>query len=155
MDREGESPASKGGTTPLVWTATAGHELRPDEHRYSDVRVGALPDEPSATFGVFQTYSDGSSANWNELQRGDKMPDFAAPVLVLDAEAAKAEQSQQDEARRRTTAAAPARAAADAWSGGGVTSRLPWTAAEAAVVGACAVAVRRRLTLSKSKPSRR
>ncbi|WP_051854243.1 MULTISPECIES: DUF1775 domain-containing protein [unclassified Streptomyces] len=139
-------PASEDGATHIVWTATAGHELKPDRHRYFDVRVGPLPKKPSIAFDVAQTYSDGTTVNWNERQTGDKVPDFPAPVLVLDAAAAKAEQARQDVTVRRTpartTAATPAAAARE--RGPGAAPWLPWTVAGAAVLGSGAVVVVRR-----------
>ncbi len=109
-----EMPSPEDGATQVMWTATAGHELKPDEHRYFDVRVGPLPKEASIAFDVAQTYSDGSVVNWNERQTGAEEPDFPTPVLVLDAAAAKAEQARHEAAavlgagavvavRRRTT----------------------------------------------------
>ncbi|MEU3985290.1 DUF1775 domain-containing protein [Streptomyces sp. NPDC026672] len=144
--REDVASAANGATR-VMWTATAGHELKPDEHRYFDVRVGPLPKEPSIAFDVAQTYSDGSVVNWNERQRGGKVPDFPAPVLVLDAAAAKAEQAREEAAPRPAPAATatPARAAATRDGGAGTVSWLPWTVAGAAVLGAgTVVAVRRR-----------
>ncbi|MFD3560910.1 DUF1775 domain-containing protein [Streptomyces sp. NPDC058686] len=89
------TPSAPDGATHIVWTATSGHELKPDAHRYFDVRVGPLPKEAILTFDVAQTYSDGSVVNWNESGKGGEEPDFPAPVLVLDAAAAKARQARQ------------------------------------------------------------
>ena len=99
------STSAESGVIHIMWTATSGHELRPDEHRYFDVRVGPLPKEPSIAFDVAQTYSDGSVVNWNELQTGTEEPDFPAPVLVLDAAAAKAEQTRQEASAQPTPTA--------------------------------------------------
>jgi uncharacterized protein YcnI len=129
-------PATEGGAAHLVWTATAGNELKPDQHRYFDVQVGPLPKKPSIAFDVSQTYSDGTVANWNQQPTGDRKPDFPAPVLILDATAAKAEQ-----ARGHMAAAAGSEGTATApW--------LPWVISGAAALGAGAVAgtVARRRT---------
>lgn len=143
-----ETPSPEGGATQIMWTATAGHELKPDEHRYFDVRVGPLPKKASIAFDVAQTYSDGSVVNWNERQTGTTMPDFPAPVLVLDAAAAKAEQTRQEASAQPTPTAVVSAAPAAATQGedtGGV-SWLPWTVAGAAVLGAGAVVITRRKT---------
>ncbi|MGW3942201.1 DUF1775 domain-containing protein [Streptomyces phaeochromogenes] len=142
-----ETPSPEGGATQIMWTATAGHELKPDEHRYFDVRVGPLPKKASIAFDVAQTYSDGSVVNWNEQQTGTKMPDFPAPVLVLDATAAKVEQTRQEaSAQPTTTAVASPTPAAAQEEGAGVASWLPWAVAGAAVLGAGAVVAIRRKT---------
>ncbi|MFB7710089.1 YcnI family protein [Streptomyces sp. NPDC056105] len=153
-----EMPSPEGGATRIMWTATAGHELKPDEHRYFDVRVGPLPKEASAAFDVTQTYSDGSVVNWNERQTGTEEPDFPAPVLVLDAAAAKAERARQESAAQPRPAgvAAPPPAAATQDEGSGVVSWLPWTVAGAAVLGAgTVVVVRRRTTPDRAGPTQR
>lgn len=146
-----EIPSPSGGTTQVMWTATAGHEIKPDEHRYFDVQVGPLPKKASIAFDVAQTYSDGSIVNWNERQTGTKMPDFPAPVLVLDAAAAKAEEIHQQATAQPTptTAASPAAVAAIQEQAAGGVSWLPWTVAGAAVLGAGAVVVKRRRTPSR------
>ncbi|MGW6954099.1 DUF1775 domain-containing protein [Streptomyces chartreusis] len=141
-----ETPSPEGGTIQVMWTAAAGHELKPDAHRYFDVRVGPLPKKASIAFDVAQTYSDGSVVNWNERQTGTKMPDFPAPVLVLDATAAKAEQTRQEAVAQPTPTAvvSPMPAAAAQEEGADAASWLPWTVA--AVLGAGAVVAIRRST---------
>ncbi|MCD9195155.1 DUF1775 domain-containing protein [Streptomyces albireticuli] len=155
-----EIPASAGGAAHIVWTAAAGHELKPDRHRYFDVQVGPLPKKPSIAFDVAQTYSDGTVANWNQQPTGGKEPDFPAAVLVLDATAAKAGQARGDVTVRPTptptptptpnrTSAATATAIAAAGAGDegpGVAPWLPWTVAGAAASAAGAMVVIRRKT---------
>ncbi|WP_250739133.1 DUF1775 domain-containing protein [Streptomyces sp. G1] len=145
---KGEEIASPGGGTHVMWTAMAGNELKPDEHRYFDVQVGPLPKEASIAFDVAQTYSDGSVVNYNERQRGPEEPEFPAPVLVLDAAAAKAALTRQEATAPQTpnaTASTTPAAAAQEENAGRV-SWLPWAAAGAAVVGAGTVVVVRRKT---------
>lgn len=143
-----EISSSVGGGTQIMWTATAGHELKPDAHRYFDVQVGPLPKRASVAFDVAQTYSDGSVVNWDERQTGTKMPDFPAPVLVLDAAAAKAEETRQQASAQPapTAAASPASVAVPQAQASGGVSWLPWTVAGAAILGAGAVVVIRRRT---------
>ncbi|MEW2546739.1 DUF1775 domain-containing protein [Streptomyces sp. NPDC047002] len=139
--------AGADGTTHVVWTATAGHELRPDDHRYFDVRVGPLPEKASVTFDAAQTYSDGSVVDWDEVQKGTAVPDFPAPVLVLDAAAATASPATGAAAPSSPAApSTPAPGVAAAPGGGtGTGSWLPWSVAGAAVLAAgAAVAVLRR-----------
>ncbi|MGV9937250.1 DUF1775 domain-containing protein [Streptomyces olivaceoviridis] len=144
--KEVTSPADK--ATHITWTATAGHEIKPDDHRYFYVRVGPLPKEASIAFHVTQTYSDGSVVNWNQRQTVNKEPEFPAPVLVLDTAAAKAEQARHEAVTQPTPtrAAAPTAAVASRNDGSGVASWLPWTVAGIAIVGAGGVVtVRRRM----------
>ncbi|MFJ2241831.1 YcnI family protein [Streptomyces sp. NPDC087859] len=140
--------SSPEGATQIMWTATAGHELKPDAHRYFDVQVGPLPKKASIAFDVTQTYSDGTVVNWNEPQSGTKEPEFPAPVLVLDAASAKAQLARQEAAAQQTptTTATPTSAAVADEQGAGGVSLLPWTVAGAAIVGAGTVVVLRRGT---------
>lgn len=62
------------------------------------------PRTPPETTQTGRYETRGSSVvNWNEQQTGTKMPDFPAPVLVLDATAAKAEQTRQEASAQPTT----------------------------------------------------
>ncbi|MES9538825.1 DUF1775 domain-containing protein [Actinomadura sp. NPDC000600] len=73
----------KGGPH-VVWTAQAGHEIKPADTHTFTVRVNPLPDEAVLRFDTAQTYSDGSVVNWNQPATGGQEPDFPAPELVLD-----------------------------------------------------------------------
>ncbi|MFF1735713.1 DUF1775 domain-containing protein [Streptomyces sp. NPDC058247] len=113
-----------------------------------DVRVGPLPKEASLTFDVAQTYSDGSVVSWNESGTGGEEPDFPAPVLVLDAAAAKARQARQAASAQPAqppptvaadspaaeTAGTDDRSAAAAWLPR-TAAWLSWTVAGVAVLG--------------------
>lgn len=106
------------------------------------------PRTPPETTQTGRYETRGSSVvNWNEQQTGTKMPDFPAPVLVLDATAAKAEQTRQEASAQPTTTvvASPTPAAAQE-EGAGVASWLQWAVAGAAVLGAGAVVAIRRKT---------
>ncbi|MER6186074.1 DUF1775 domain-containing protein [Streptomyces sp. NPDC001652] len=143
--------SSPQGVTQIMWTATAGHELKPDAHRYFDVKVGPLPNKASIAFDVAQTYSDGSVVNWNERQTGAKEPEFPAPVLVLDAAAAKAELTRQEAPAQQTptATASPAPAAAAREEGAGGRPLLLWTAVGAAIVSIGAVVILSRGTSNR------
>ena len=74
-----------GGNAPhVVWTARAGHEIKPTETQTFTVRVNPLPGEAVLRFDTAQTYSDGSVVNWNQPATGGQEPDFPVPELVLD-----------------------------------------------------------------------
>ncbi|WP_223279990.1 DUF1775 domain-containing protein [Streptomyces sp. SDr-06] len=144
-----EIPASGSRTAHLVWTATAGNELTPDQHRDFEVRVGPLPKKPSIAFDVAQTYSDGSVASWNQPPTGVKAPEFPAPVLVLDATAADAEKARRDMSAlpmpAPTATATPAEAAGQQETG--VAPWLRWAAAGAVALSAGAIVVVHRRTV--------
>ncbi|MDO0924023.1 DUF1775 domain-containing protein [Streptomyces sp. TG1A-8] len=142
---------SVGTTTHVVWTATAGHEIKPDDHRYFPVRVGPLPHRPSLGFDTVQTYSDGSVVDWNQPTTGDGEPDFPSPQLVLDAAVVRAQQGKaREEAAPTPSSPAPSVSATAATSAAGSataeggTSWVPWAVVGAAVVATGAVVGNRR-----------
>ncbi|MEU3521614.1 DUF1775 domain-containing protein [Streptomyces sp. NPDC006654] len=129
------------GTTHVVWTARAGHEIEPDDHQYFPVRVGPLPHRASLGFDTVQTYSDGSVVDWNQSTGGGREPEFPRPLLILDA-AAKDNQSQPQSGAPGSVLPAPGVSAAAPAAAGAPrsdTSWVPWAvtglAAVAAVVG--------------------
>lgn len=146
--KQKEVPSPEGATQ-IMWTATAGHELKPDAHRYFDVQVGPLPRKATIAFDVAQTYSDGSVVNWNERQTGTKEPEFPAPVLVLDAASARAELMRQQATAQQTPTATASPTPAAAARDEGAAPWLPWTVAGAAIVGAGTVVVLRRRDLNR------
>ena len=46
-----------------------------------NLSVGPFPTAPSMTFAVLQTYSDGSTVNWDERSANGTEPEHPAPVL--------------------------------------------------------------------------
>lgn len=60
-----------------------------------DLEAGALPDKPQISFPTLQTYSDGSTVNWNEYSSdgGKTEPDHPAPTLALVSDNAAASSS--------------------------------------------------------------
>ncbi|MEU8512589.1 DUF1775 domain-containing protein [Kitasatospora sp. NPDC048722] len=137
--------ASAGGAAHIVWTATAGQELKPDENRYFEVEVGPLPRKPSIVFDMAQTYSDGTVANWNQRPTGGKEPDFPAPVLVLDPAAAD-DQARGDAAVRQPPATDRNPAAAATDEGANALPWQLWTVTGIVALGAVAVVVKHRRT---------
>ena len=50
-----------------------------------NLSVGPFPKAPSMTFAALQTYSDGSTVNWDERSANGAEPEHPAPVLQLAA----------------------------------------------------------------------
>jgi uncharacterized protein YcnI len=68
------------GAGQIVWTADAQNAIQPDQATDFTVQVAALPDQPSVAFDASQTYSDGSTVDWNQPNATDQFP---APTLKL------------------------------------------------------------------------
>jgi uncharacterized protein YcnI len=87
--------------------------IPPNQFDEFNLSVGPLPKAASVSFPALQTYSDGSTVNWNEkAAEGQPEPEHPAPVLTL---AAGSDESTAP-ANAAPAAAAPA-AAAPAWPG--------------------------------------
>ena len=72
------------------FTATgsgAGAGIQPGEFDMFNLSVGPFPKAPNMTFAALQTYSDGSTMNWDEKSANGAVPDHPAPVLQLAAAA--------------------------------------------------------------------
>ena len=96
-----------------------------------NLSVGPFPKAPSVTFDALQTYSDGSTVNWNEKSAaGGAEPEHPAPVLQLTADT-------DADAASPTAAPAPAAPADSAppSSGGG------WTGVTGLILGIIALVV--------------
>lgn len=50
-----------------------------------NLSVGPFPNAPSMSFGALQTYSDGSTVNWDEQSANGAEPEHPAPTLQLAA----------------------------------------------------------------------
>lgn len=48
-----------------------------------NLSVGPFPDAPSMSFGALQTYSDGTTVNWDEQSANGAEPEHPAPALQL------------------------------------------------------------------------
>lgn len=66
----------------VTWTATAGG-IPSELYDTFTVRAGAVPNAKSIALPALQTYSDGSTVNWNEASTGSTEPEHPAPVLQL------------------------------------------------------------------------
>jgi uncharacterized protein YcnI len=70
------------GDTVITWTAQGGG-LAPAQAADFLVDVGALPNHPTLSSDVVQTYSNGDVVYWNQPQTGPIEPPFPAPTLKL------------------------------------------------------------------------
>lgn len=97
----------------IDWKADAGAGIKPGQFQQFLVSAGPLPDVAQVRFPTLQTYSDGSTVNWNETASGSAEPDHPAPVLQLAA---------ADESTSSTPApeGAPAATAADGTASAGL-----------------------------------
>lgn len=60
--------------------------IPPGQFDMFNLSLGTFPNAPSVSFGVLQTYSDGTTVNWNEkAATGAAEPAHPAPVLQLAA----------------------------------------------------------------------
>ncbi len=107
--------------------------IPPGEFDMFNLSVGPFPDAASMSFGALQTYSDGSTVNWDEQSANGAEPDHPAPTLQLTATttAARATGAQP-------TASAAAQPRADGPSSGGGTS---WTGIAGLVAGLLALVI--------------
>jgi uncharacterized protein len=73
----------------VTWTATSpGAAIPPGQFDTFSLSMGPLPDKATVSFPALQTYSDGSTVNWNEKSADGKTePEHPAPVLILPASA--------------------------------------------------------------------
>jgi uncharacterized protein YcnI len=72
----------------IEWKADAAAAIRPGQFQQFAVSAGPLPDVAEMAFPTLQTYSDGTTVNWNEVATGGALPEHPAPVLALTAPAA-------------------------------------------------------------------
>ena len=94
----------------VTWRATGGG-IVPGQFQDFDLGLGTLPASGKLVFNAVQTYSDGTTANWNEVSADESVePEHPAPTLILTpAEAESATGSATGSAR--SPPAPPPRAA--------------------------------------------
>ena len=110
--------------------------IPPGEFDMFNVSAGPLPEAPSMSFAVLQTYSDGSTVNWDEKSADGAEPEHPAPVLQLSAAA-----PVSDGGSGVTASAQPASAqlaASQAAPGGGAAS---WPGIAGLIAGIVALLV--------------
>ena len=118
----------------IDWTAAAGQGLKPGEFGAFTILAGQLPDAPTVTFKVIQTYADGSTASWIETPApgSTTAPEHPAPVLKL---AAKDSTGHSDAATATATATAKPAAAAKSSNTGPVVLSIVALVLAAAALG--------------------
>lgn len=100
-----------------------------------NLSVGTLPKAPSMSFAVLQTYSDGSTVNWDEKSADGAEPEHPAPILQLTAATTDSGGSGVTASAQPTTAQA---AAGQAAPGGGAAS---WPGIAGLIAGIVALLV--------------
>lgn len=93
----------------IDWKADAAAAIEPGQFQEFAISVGPLPDAAQVAFPTLQTYSDGSTVNWNETASGSAEPEHPVPVLAL----AAAEPTDQDATEATATTTTTASTAAD------------------------------------------
>jgi len=71
----------------VTWTATGDNQIRPGQFDEFALSVGPFQhDVTTLSFPTVQTYSDGTTVNWNQIQKpGAEEPEHPAPTLDLTA----------------------------------------------------------------------
>lgn len=71
----------------VTWTATtADAAIQPGQFREFRISAGPLPKKATLSLPTTQTYSDGSSVNWNQIATGSAEPERPAPALSIPRE---------------------------------------------------------------------
>jgi uncharacterized protein len=110
------------------FTATgsgSGAGIPPGEFDMFNLSVGPFPKAPSMTFAALQTYSDGSTVNWDEKSANGAEPEHPAPVLELAS----------------AVGAQPATASQTVASGSGSGGSPSWPGITGLILGAAALVV--------------
>jgi uncharacterized protein YcnI len=72
----------------VTWRATGGG-IAAGQFQDFDLSLGTLPDSGKLVFNAVQTYSDGTTVNWNEVSADKSVePEHPAPTLILTTAAA-------------------------------------------------------------------
>jgi len=107
--------------------------IPPGEFDMFNLSVGPFPTASSMSFGALQTYSDGTTVNWDEQSANGTEPEHPAPVLQLTAAASTASAASD----QPTVSASAQPQAASGSSGGGAS----WTGITGLVAGLLALVV--------------
>jgi uncharacterized protein YcnI len=119
----------------VTWRAT-GVGIVPGQFQDFDLSLGTLPASGKLVFNAVQTYSDGTTVNWNEVSADRSVePEHPAPTLVLtpaeaESATAPAPSTTAKSSADQTVEATPATAQADS----GSDSSWPLLLAGAALV---------------------
>jgi uncharacterized protein len=138
------------------WTAASGAGIPPESFGQFVLLAGLLPDAPTLTFKVIQTYSDGSQVSWIDTGGPGVDPEtleHPAPILTLGAAGTDTGASSGAEAAPSTGPSVTAAATAPASSSTTLPTVLAIVALVVAVVAiALAVAGRRRAASKPGSP---
>ena len=104
--------------------------IPPGQFDMFNLSVGQFPKAPSMSFAALQTYSDGSTVNWDEKSANGAEPDHPAPVLQLAAA------TDAQPAVASSTEASPA-----AVSGSGSGGSSSWPGITGLIAGLAALVV--------------
>ena len=102
------------------FTATgsgAGAGIPPGEFDMFNLSVGPFPKAPDMTFAALQTYSDGSTVNWDEKSANGTEPDHPAPVLQLAAAAGAQPATASQTGASQPVTGSSASSASPSWPG--------------------------------------
>ncbi|MGW4099238.1 YcnI family copper-binding membrane protein [Mycobacterium sp. NPDC004974] len=133
LDRD----TSAGTVRTVTWTAAPGVGISPEQFALFRVSV-KLPDAPTASFPVTQTYSDGSVVRWDQAPLPDgSEPEHPAPQLTLTGTPPAA--GTAEHGTETAPAAGQPVPAAAAQPAGTVDNSARWLAGGALIVAAAAV----------------
>ncbi|MBN3511232.1 YcnI family protein [Mycolicibacterium septicum] len=132
LDRD----TAAGTVRTVTWTAAPGVGISPEQFALFRVSV-KLPDAPTASFPVTQTYSDGSVVRWDQAPLPDgSEPEHPAPQLTLTGTPPASESAEHGtEAPLAPAQTAPAVAEPSST----VDNSARWLAGGALIVAAAAV----------------
>jgi uncharacterized protein len=71
----------------VTYKATSAGAIPPGEFDMFNLSVGPFPTASSMSFAALQTYSDGTTVNWDEASANGTEPEHPSPVLQLAAAA--------------------------------------------------------------------
>lgn len=68
----------------VTWSATSPDAaIQPGQFREFRLSAGPLPKRTTLALPTLQTYSDGTTANWNQIATGSAEPNHPAPTLTI------------------------------------------------------------------------
>ena len=97
----------------VAWTADrASDGIKPGEFDTFAVSAGPLPAVAALSFPALQTYSDGTSVNWNEASANGAEPEHPAPTVALAAASGSSASATPTPSGQGSASSAPAAAPA-------------------------------------------
>lgn len=111
--------------------------IPPGEFDMFNLSVGPFPTASSMSFGALQTYSDGTTVNWDEQSANGTEPEHPAPVLQLTAAADTADTAGAAGA----ASAQPTVSAAQPQAASGSSGGASWAGITGLVAGLLALVV--------------